>query len=178
VNRDRVSVASSVPPEALKSIRRKGGVARRILNVSMAQVSLQRSGVVAVVGQLVATGVSKHMGMGFDAEIGRRRGPLDHPREAWRCQRRDALRHENEWRAGTLTLVPPQFSQLATGQRVATGRARLDSPNAQDRRFEVDLLPTRRLRLLVGRACRPEAPSARRRCRLLTPSGHRVWRLL
>jgi hypothetical protein len=75
----RVDHPRSVLPKPLKSIRRQGGVARGVLDVAVSQIGLQRAGIVAVVRELVATGVSKHMGMGFDAKIGRRRSPLDLP---------------------------------------------------------------------------------------------------
>jgi hypothetical protein len=100
----RVDRPRSVLPKPLKSIRRQGGVARGVLDVAVSQIGLQRAGIVAVVRQLVATGVSKHMGMGFDAKIGRRRSPLDHPREAWCCQRRAALEIPT---APTITNIAP-----------------------------------------------------------------------
>jgi len=50
-----------VPPEGFEPIWCECCVARRILDIAMAEVSLQRSGVMAVIRQLVAAGVPQHV---------------------------------------------------------------------------------------------------------------------
>jgi hypothetical protein len=48
------SLSRTVPPKGFEPIRRECGVPRGVLNIAMAKIGLQRSGVVAVVRQLVA----------------------------------------------------------------------------------------------------------------------------
>jgi hypothetical protein len=64
-------VPSSISKEFLEPQRRQGGVARRILDVAMPEIRLDRSRVVAIVGELVAAGVPQHVGVRLDAQIGR-----------------------------------------------------------------------------------------------------------
>jgi hypothetical protein len=70
------------PPEISETHRRKFSVAHRVLNVAMAEVSLQRSCVVPFVGQRVATGMPEHVRMGLEAQLGLRARPLHHAGEA------------------------------------------------------------------------------------------------
>jgi len=65
----------------------------------VAEVGLQRAGIDAVIRQLVAAGVTEHVGVTLDAEIGCDRRPLDHAGETGRRQRRATFRHEYEWRS-------------------------------------------------------------------------------
>jgi len=52
---------SSVPPKVLEPIGRHFGVPDRVLNVLVPEVVLQNPRVVAVVGELEATGMAKHV---------------------------------------------------------------------------------------------------------------------
>jgi hypothetical protein len=49
---------------------REGGIARRVLDVAMPEIGLDRTRVVTIVGELVAAGMAEHVGMRLDAEIG------------------------------------------------------------------------------------------------------------
>jgi hypothetical protein len=51
-------VLSSVSKKFLEPMRRQRGIARRILNIAMPEIRLDRAGVVAVVGELVAAGMA------------------------------------------------------------------------------------------------------------------------
>jgi hypothetical protein len=53
----RAQSASKKLPEPL---RRQGGMARRVLDIAMPEIRLDRSGVVSVVGELVASGMPQH----------------------------------------------------------------------------------------------------------------------
>ena len=53
----------------------------------MAEPSLDRPGVVALVGKGVAAGVAQHVRMGLEIEAGAGGGALDHPGEASRGER-------------------------------------------------------------------------------------------
>ena len=81
---DPRSAADSVAKEFLKPLRRQGSIACRILNVAVTEISLDRTCVVAIIGQLVAAGVAEHVGMRLDPEISRDGCPLNHAREAGR----------------------------------------------------------------------------------------------
>ena len=86
------SAADSIAKEFLEPLRRQRGIARRILNVAMSEIRLDRARVVAVVGELVATGMAEHVGVRLDAEVGRDGCPPDHAGEAGRRKRCGALR--------------------------------------------------------------------------------------
>jgi hypothetical protein len=58
----------------------------------VAQIRLDRTRVVTIVGELVAAGMAQHVGMRLDAQIGRDGCPLDHVGEAGCRQRRTAFR--------------------------------------------------------------------------------------
>jgi hypothetical protein len=60
---------NSISKKFLESLRRQGGVARRILNVAVPEIGLDRTGVVAIVGELVAAGMAEHVGVRPDARI-------------------------------------------------------------------------------------------------------------
>jgi hypothetical protein len=64
----------------------------------MAQVSLHGSGVVPLVGERVATGVSEHVRMGLEAPTRLSASPLNHAGEASGAEGRSAFRREYEGR--------------------------------------------------------------------------------
>lgn len=64
----------------------------------MAEISLQRPGVVASVSQGMATGMAEHMGMDLNPQLRSQPGPFNHPRKARRTQ----------WRTNGLALVATQ----------------------------------------------------------------------
>ena len=48
----------------------------------MPEISLDRSSIVTVIGELIATGMPQHVSMGFDAKLSHRNCPLDRARKA------------------------------------------------------------------------------------------------
>jgi hypothetical protein len=52
-----------LPPEILEPVRAQLGVTHRVLDVLVAEVVLQRAGIVSVVGKLEAAGMAKHVWM-------------------------------------------------------------------------------------------------------------------
>jgi hypothetical protein len=60
----------SVLPETLETIGRQRCVSRRVLDIAVPQIGLQRAGIVTVIGELIAAGVPQHVGMGLDADVG------------------------------------------------------------------------------------------------------------
>jgi hypothetical protein len=63
---------------------RQRRIARRVLDVAMAEIRLDSARVVAIIGELIAAGMAQHVRMGFYAELGRDGCPLDHAGEARR----------------------------------------------------------------------------------------------
>jgi hypothetical protein len=60
----------SISKKLLESLRRQGGIARRILYVAMPHVGLDRPRVVTIVGELVAAGMTEHVSVGLDFQVG------------------------------------------------------------------------------------------------------------
>ena len=75
-------MADLVPKEILEPVRHQSGVTRGVLNVAVTQIRLDRTRVVAIVGELIAAGMA--VGVSLDARIGRRRSPFDHAGEPGR----------------------------------------------------------------------------------------------
>src|SRR6516165_10413715 len=97
------------PPEILEPRRRQLRVAYRVLDVAMAQVSLQCPCVVPFACQSVAAGVPKHVWVGLEAELGLSAGPLDHASEPCSAEGCSTFRCEHERRLGLLfSLEAPQ----------------------------------------------------------------------
>jgi len=58
---------TSIPPEILEPVRRQGRVDRRAGDGTMAEPTLDRSRVMALVGEGVAAGVTEHMWVGLES---------------------------------------------------------------------------------------------------------------
>ena len=86
----------SIVPEALEPGRRQLGVAHRMLDVAMPELGLQRTGIDALVRQLVAAGVPKHVGVDRKTEPGCDAEPRDQLAKAGGRERRSPLGRENE----------------------------------------------------------------------------------
>ena len=69
-----------------------------MLNIFVPKIGLQRSGVMAVIRQLVATGMPEHVRMRLKGELGLDPSALNHAREPSRAKRRAALGGERECR--------------------------------------------------------------------------------
>ena len=57
------NVRASVVPEPVEPVRRELGVPDRVLDVFVSQVMLDRSSVVAIIGELEPTSMAQHVGM-------------------------------------------------------------------------------------------------------------------
>jgi hypothetical protein len=109
----------------------------------MPEARLDRPRVVAVVGELIAAGMAEHVGVRLDAEIGGNGCPLYHAGEAWRRQRRTALRDKHKRGLGAFPLMAAELAHFAPAQRVRGRGAILGPADVQGCGFEVDL-PQRR----------------------------------
>jgi hypothetical protein len=69
-----------------------------MLDILVAQIRLQRAGIVALVGQGEAAGVPEHVRMRLEFEFGGMTGALDHAGETGRGERGAALASEDEGR--------------------------------------------------------------------------------
>ena len=69
-----------------------------MLDVPVPEIGLQRSGVVAVIGQLVSAGMPEHVWMGLKAKLRPGAGAFDHARESRRAKGCVALGGEHERR--------------------------------------------------------------------------------
>src|SRR5262249_18897160 len=94
-------------PEVLKSRRRQLSGAHGVLNVAVAEVSLQRPCVGAFVGQRVAAGMPQHVRVRLECELGLDRCPFHHAGEPGSAERCPALRGEHEGRLGLLLTLEP-----------------------------------------------------------------------
>ena len=109
----RAEAAST--PKAFEPRWRQLGVAHRVLDVLVAQVSLQRAGVLPVVGKLETAGVPKHVRVSLDLQARSPGRSRDDAREAGDGERATALTGENERRLGVLlALKPAQGPQFVT----------------------------------------------------------------
>jgi hypothetical protein len=78
-------VLSSISKKFPEPMRRQGGIARRVLNVAMPEIGLDRTRVMAIVGELVSAGMAQHVSVRLDAQIGRADCLLDRAGEAGRA---------------------------------------------------------------------------------------------
>src|SRR6266576_6577433 len=69
-----------ISPESFEPIRRECSVSRRVLDVLVPEIRLERARIVAVICQFVTAGVAKHVSMSLYAQTSRDSRSLDHPR--------------------------------------------------------------------------------------------------
>jgi hypothetical protein len=89
-------------PEILEATRGQLSVSHRVLDVAVAEVGLQRSRIVALVGQRQATSLAQHVRMSRKAQLGLDPSALYHARKACLRERRPPLAGERERRLGIL----------------------------------------------------------------------------
>ncbi len=87
----------SLPPEIPKPVRRQGRIDCRARDRAMTEPSLNRPGVVPLVGEGITAGVAKHVRVSLQlkAETPSSR-PLDHPGKARGRERRATLADKDE----------------------------------------------------------------------------------
>jgi len=78
-------------PKVLEPIRRQFGVTYRMLDIPVPEVGLQCSGIVALVGQGEAAGMSEHVRVSLELQPCGFSGTLHHARESRRSEWRPAL---------------------------------------------------------------------------------------
>src|SRR6516165_1088148 len=85
-------------PKVFETRWRQFRISHRMMNIFVAEVRLQCPCVVTPVRQCVAAGMSKHMRMHTELELGLLAQSGHHLGEARPCERRAPLRHEHERR--------------------------------------------------------------------------------
>jgi hypothetical protein len=92
---DVLTIASTslVSPEVFESIWSQRCVDGRAGDRPVPEPSLDSPGVMPLVGEGVAAGVTEHVRVRLELETGPDRDPLDHAGKAGRCERRAALAH-------------------------------------------------------------------------------------
>ena len=139
------SIAAGQGPAGRQCARRgpyNSHVSHRVLDVAVAEVSLQRPRIVALVGQRKATGVAQHVRMSRKAQLGLDASALLHARKACRRERRPPLAGEHKRRLGIL--LPLQLAQgphFVAGNGMRGRRTLLGPAYVQDGVAEIDLIP-------------------------------------
>ena len=84
-----------ISPEVAEPVGRKLGVADGVLDVLVAEIVLQGSGIVPVVGKLIAARMPQHVRMQWERHLGGLAEPLDEMAEADGAHGSAALREED-----------------------------------------------------------------------------------
>src|SRR5664279_6369105 len=113
-----------------------------MLNVAVAEVSLQGPRIMPHVRQSVAAGVAEHVRVRLEGQLGLPARAFDHAGEASRTKRCPAFRGEHKGRFGfLLALKTPQGPQLVTKDRVGTRSTLLGPADMQRGRTVLYLIP-------------------------------------
>jgi hypothetical protein len=128
-------------PEVFEPIGRHFGVSHRVLDILVAEVMLQRAGVVAVIGQLEAAGVPQHVWMDGKRHLGGLAEPYHEMMEAHRADWSATLGNEHMGFARVLTPQLAQRADLIATNRMDARRAVLGSADMQPTGIKLDLLP-------------------------------------
>ena len=97
----------ALPPEILEPIRGHFRVSDGMLDILVAKVMLQRASIVAIVGELIAAGVTQHVRMDAKRHFGGLTEALNEPMEAYGAHRPTALGNEY---IGICRVLPPQLA--------------------------------------------------------------------
>src|SRR5262249_14568869 len=107
------------------------GVPERVLNVLVPEVVLQGSRIVAIVGELEATGVAKHVWVDREWHLGGLPEALNEPVEADGADWPAALGNEHVGVFRVLAAQLTESSHLIAPDRMHAGNAVLDAVNVQ-----------------------------------------------
>ena len=132
----------SVPPEILKPIGRHFGVSHRVHDVFVAHVMLEGSSIVPIVGELIPSGVPKHVRVDRERQLSSLSGPSDHFQETRRRGRTAALGNENIPRDRLLPAELAQRPDFLAAQRMDIIDPALGSSDVQPAAVELNLIPS------------------------------------
>ena len=106
----RGRVKGFIRPKGGEALGAQLGIADGVLNILVPQVVLNRSGIVAVIGQLKARGVAEHGGMHREPELGGRSGACHNLAKRRVRERAFALRHKD---IGCVRILPRHLAERA-----------------------------------------------------------------
>ena len=128
-------------PKVPKAGRRKLCVANCVLDVAVAEISLQRSRIVSPIRKRVTTSVPKHVGVCLEKELGLNPRPFDHASEPGGAEGGPTLRGEHKGRLGLLLpLEPSKGPQLVPEDWVGAGRTLLHPAYVKRPRCKLNLV--------------------------------------
>src|SRR5262245_54217256 len=120
-----------ISPEVAEPVRRKLGVSDRVLDVLVAEIVLQGSGIVPVVGKLIAARMPQHVRMQRERHLGGLAEPLDEMVEADGANWSAALRDEDISLVRTFTAELAQGADFIASDRMDGWRAVLGPADVQ-----------------------------------------------
>jgi hypothetical protein len=112
-----------ISPEVAEPVGRKLGVADGVLDVLVAEVVLQGSGIVPVVGKFIAARMPQHVRMQWERHLGGLAEPLDEMVETDCAHWSAALRDEDASLGRALTAELAQGANLIAPDRMDGWRA-------------------------------------------------------
>jgi hypothetical protein len=113
-----------------------------MLDIFVPEVMLERPGVLTIVGELEAAGVTKHVRMNLERHPGGRAEPAHHSPKSDGAHRCPALAHEQVAPRFLLSLQSPECPKLSAGQWMRRSHAALEAGNMEAAMSQVDLIPT------------------------------------
>jgi hypothetical protein len=133
-----------VVPQPLEPIRRKLGIAHRVVDIFVSEVMLDRPSVVTVVRELVSARMAKHVWVRWEGESGQPAGTGHYVVDVGRRHRPGSLSHENTRRLAVVAAKPTQRTSLFPAERMIRRSAILRTDDTQHAFFEINLIPVRR----------------------------------
>jgi len=128
---DAGMVRDLILPEAFEVIRRQSRVTDGRVDRLVPKIVLDCPGVLAIVCQLVATGMPQHVAVHEEREAGGLTCPRNHALITGHAQRRQALGDKHVGAGWSFTLEPAQRPQLAPSNRVHTGSSALGASHVK-----------------------------------------------
>jgi hypothetical protein len=128
-------VATLVSEEAFEARRRQLGIAHRVLDRLVAEIALDRAGIDALIGQLIAASVPEHVRVYLHVETRSLARTVHHRLEASGREWRAALADKDERRVCRLALKAAQDAQFTARQGVRRRTTLFYSADVQDAAF-------------------------------------------
>jgi hypothetical protein len=112
-----------------------------VLNIPVSKVVLQRAGIVAIIGELVAAGMAQHVRMDRERHPGGFPEALHEPMEADRAHWSTTLRNKHVGTCGVLAPQLTQGSHFITTDRVDARDPTLRAMDVHPAFGQLDLMP-------------------------------------
>ena len=133
----------SLTPDVFEAIGRELGIANRVLDILVPEISLNGAGIDAFFSQSEPARVPEHMGMDFEGKASRGTSPFNDPGKSPCGEGAPALRCEDECRFRfLLTGQPSQSPQLVPIDGMGGRRTFLDPSDGQHGAVKINLVPS------------------------------------